>query len=153
MEIERKFLVRGQDYRTLALASYIAQGYLNSDKNRTVRVRIDNDCAYLTVKSVTVGITRSEYEYAIPLPDAKHMIENLCEKPAIEKHRYRISIENKIWEVDEFLGENEGLVIAEIELESESEHFHKPSWIGAEISNDPRYYNANLVKNPYKNWK
>jgi adenylate cyclase len=152
-EIERKFLVINDSYRSLGLPRHIHQGFLSADKERIVRIRIHGDLAFLTIKGIAKGITRAEYEYEIPLADAKYMIENLCLKPTIEKYRYKINIDGNTWEVDEFLGDNEGLVIAEIELQNEGQEFPKPEWTGVEVSGDPRYYNANLVKNPYKNWK
>jgi len=152
MEIERKFKVLTDDYKHLAKPLAVAQGYLNSDKNRVVRVRIMDKQAFITIKSANIGISRSEYEYEIPLPDGKEILENLCEKPIIEKNRYKIIFQNKLWEVDEFLGDNQGLVLAEIELNFENEKFDKPDWIGEEVSEDSRYFNSNLIKFPYKNW-
>lgn len=152
-EIERKFLVTSQEFKDLAEGVYIHQGFLNTDKERVVRVRIYGDRAFLTVKGITKGATRAEFEYEIPPLDAEAMLSDLCEKPTIEKHRYSIDSGPHTWEVDEFHGENEGLVIAEIELSKEEEEFEKPSWIGHEVTSDPRYFNANLVSNPYKNWK
>jgi adenylate cyclase len=152
-EIERKFLVTSQEFKGLAEGVYIHQGFLNTDKERVVRVRIYGDRAFLTVKGITKGATRAEFEYEIPPLDAEAMLSDLCEKPTIEKHRYSIDLGPHTWEVDEFHGENEGLVIAEIELTKEEEEFEKPSWIGPEVTSDPRYFNANLVNNPYKNWK
>ncbi len=152
MEIERKYLVIREDYRSLASPEPILQGYLNSDKNRTVRVRINGNTATLTIKSLTVGISKEEFEYEIPVHDASTMLNSICERPIIEKMRYRINHAGKIWEVDEFHGENDGLVVAEVELESESETLDIPDWIGPEVSHDPRYFNSNLLKNPYSRW-
>jgi len=152
-EIERKFLVKANDYQSLGKPLHIHQGFLSTNKDRVVRIRIQDNLAFLTIKGITKGITRAEYEYEIPLADAKNMLENLCLRPTIEKYRYKINVEGFTWEVDEFLGDNEGLVIAEIELESAGKEFPVPEWIGEEVSDDPRYYNANLVKNPFKNWK
>jgi adenylate cyclase len=152
-EIERKFLVKNDSFKSFGKPFHIHQGFLCTEKERVVRVRIQGDVAYLTIKGITKGITRAEYEYEIPIADAKYMLENLCIRPTIEKYRFKINVEGFTWEVDEFQGDNEGLVIAEIELESAGEEFPKPAWIGEEVSNDPRYYNVNLVKNPYKNWK
>ena len=151
-EIERKFLVQNDVYRTLAVPRRIAQGYLNSDKLRTVRVRIDGDSAFLTVKSITIGISRHEFEYPIPTDHATELLA-LCEKPIIEKQRYRIPYRGMIWEIDEFLGQNEGLVVAEIELPDATTTFELPPWLGPEVSNDPRYFNSNLIRNPYSSWK
>ncbi|WP_081102140.1 CYTH domain-containing protein [Leptospira santarosai] len=153
MEIERKFLVINQEYKKLSLPETIVQGYLNSDKNRTVRVRIQGSTAKLTVKSSTVGISREEFEYEIPVSDARIMLDDLCEKPVIEKNRYTVDFQGSIWEVDEFLGENKGLVIAEIELESPDSEFYKPDWVGDEVSYDHRYFNSSLIKTPFRNWK
>ena len=151
-EIERKFLVVGEAWRALAEGVLYRQGYLNSDKNRTVRVRTVADKAYLTVKGITSGVTRMEYEYEIPLEEARAMLEGLAEKPLIEKKRYRIRVGEYVWEVDEFLGMNEGLVVAEIELPDEDAAFERPDWIGREVSNDPRYFNSVLIKHPYAEW-
>lgn len=150
-EIERKFLVRGDDWRSGQSALY-RQGYLNTDKHRTVRVRVTGDSAFLTIKGITTGATRQEFEYPIPVRDADEMLNGLCEKPLIEKRRYRVPHDNLTWEVDEFLGENEGLVVAEVELASEDQAFEKPDWIGEEVTSDPRYYNANLVQRPFTTW-
>lgn len=152
IEIERKFLVKNQSFKKLGTAVHIHQGFLSTEKERVVRVRIQGKQAFLTIKGSSKGIARAEYEYKIPVEDAKYMLENLCIKPTIEKYRYRINVEGFIWEVDEFMGENKGLVMAEIELEKTGQQFPKPEWIGEEVTSDTRYYNANLVKNPYRNW-
>jgi adenylate cyclase len=152
-EIERKFLVRSDIYHSLTKGEYVHQGFLSTEKERVVRVRIKEDKAWITIKGKSAGATRAEFEYEIPKADAQFLLENLCIRPTIEKYRYRINIEGFTWEVDEFLGENEGLVIAEIELEAEDQEFPMPGWIGEEVTGDPRYYNANLVMNPFKNWK
>ena len=151
-EIERKFLVIGDDWRQLAKGTHYRQGYLNSAKERTVRIRTIDDKAYLTVKGPTVGVTRQEYEYEIPHADCVQMLEHLAEKPIIEKTRYKIPFAGLTWEIDEFFGVNAGLIVAEVELASESQAFEKPAWVGEEISSDPRYFNSNLVKNPYTTW-
>lgn len=151
-EIERKFLVVGDAWRSLDEGVMIRQGYLNSDKARTVRIRTVGDDAFMTVKGPTVGITRMEFEYPIPFDDCLAMLENLAETPVIEKKRYKIPMGNFIWEVDEFFGVNEGLIIAEIELPSEDTPFDKPDWIGEEVSGDPRYFNSSLVSHPYTTW-
>ena len=150
-EIERKFLVTNDDWKS-APATYFCQGYLNRDKDRTVRIRIAGEKGILTVKGKTVGASRKEFEYEVPLEDAKQMLD-LCEKPLIEKNRRVIQFESMDWEVDEFLGENKGLVVAEIELESESQQFKKPDWIGEEVTEDPRYFNSRLSVNPYSQWQ
>lgn len=152
-EIERKYLVKGSDWRSLGKGVHYRQGYLNSVKERTVRIRTINDKAFLTIKGITIGATRSEYEYEIPHTDCMAMLDNLAEKPIIEKKRYKIPFAGLVWEVDEFLGVNEGLIVAEVELQSEDQQFDKPSWIGEEVSSDPRYFNSNLVANPYSTWK
>jgi CYTH domain-containing protein len=151
-EIERKFLVASEDWRALARGSRYRQGYLSTVKERTVRVRTIDDKGFLTVKGITVGATRSEYEYEIPAADAAEMLNDLCEKPIIEKNRYKIPLGGVTWEVDEFLGVNDGLIVAEVELQSENQSFPKPDWIGEEVTDDPRYFNANLIARPYKSW-
>ena len=152
-EIERKFLVTSAVFKSLGVKHYIHQGFLSTDKERVIRIRIKGDKAWLTIKGISNGISRAEFEYEIPLKDAQFMLTNLCEKPTIEKHRYLIPFEGFTWEVDEFHGENAGLVIAEIELQHENQEFRKPEWLGEEVTTDPRFYNANLVKHPYKSWK
>lgn len=152
-EIERKFLVKGDAWRSLAEGVSYRQGYLNSQKERTVRIRTVGEKAYLTAKGPTRGVTRTEFEYEIPYEDCLAMLEELAEKPIIEKKRYRIPAGSYVWEVDEFFGVNEGLILAEIELPSEDAVFEKPDWIGEEVSGDPRYFNSSLVANPYSVWK
>lgn len=151
-EIERKFLVVSRDYKQQAEGIYYRQGYLCSSRERVVRVRVAGEKAFLTIKGANQGITRSEYEYEIPVEEAKEILDNLCLKPDIEKIRYRIAYEGFVWEVDEFMGLNAGLVVAEIELPDEETSFNKPSWVGEEVSHDPRYYNANLINKPYSEW-
>ena len=151
-EIERKFLVLGEDWRGLSNGVYIRQGYLCCDENSTVRVRQFGDEGFLTVKGRTIGITRTEYEYEIPIDETEYMLTNLCQKPLIEKHRYHIPFRGLVWEVDEFHGSNQGLVIAEIELISEDQKIQKPFWVGSEVSLDLRYTNSNLAKTPYQTW-
>ncbi|MHC4179754.1 MAG: CYTH domain-containing protein [Planctomycetota bacterium] len=151
-EIERKFLVSGEAWRALAEGVAYRQGYLSTVKERTVRVRTIGDKGFLTIKGITVGATRSEYEYPIPADDANQMLDDLCEKPIIEKRRYKIPQGGFTWEVDEFDGVNAGLIVAEVELESEDQAFEKPSWVGDEVSGDPRYFNANLIANPFTKW-
>ena len=155
IEIERKFLVTSDSYKTMAFANHeIAQGYLNSTPERTVRVRIKGNKGYLTIKGKgnESGMSRFEWEKEIELSEAKLLLE-LCEIGVISKTRYDIKVGNHIFEVDEFYGENEGLILAEIELPSETDLFEKPIWLGAEVTNDDRYYNAFLSKNPFKNWR
>jgi len=151
-EIERKFLVRGDSWRAGAHGKRYRQGYLSTVKERTVRVRVAGDQGYVTIKGITIGDTRPEYEYEIPLADANEMIDKLCERPFIEKTRYRIPQGEVVFEVDEFEGVNHGLIVAEVELKSEDQKFDKPGWLGDEVSNDPRYFNANLVAKPFTTW-
>ena len=151
-EIERKFLVKGDSWRKGIHGSLYRQGYLSTLKERTVRVRTFDKKGFLTVKGVTTGISRAEYEYEIPFKDAGEMLDSLCERPLIEKKRYRVKHEGMIWEVDVFLGDNEGLVLAEVELENETQQLSLRRWIGEDVSQDPRYFNANLVKNPFTKW-
>lgn len=153
IEIERKFLVQGDTWRSLAIEVLdYRQGYISRGKGRTVRVRRAGDRAYLTIKGATIGITRSEFEYEIPVADAEIMLSTLCDRPLIEKKRYRIPIDDLIWEVDEFLGENQGLILAEVELQQAEQSIPLPDWIGKEVSDDPRYFNANLVMHPFTHW-
>ncbi len=150
-EIERKFLVGSDEWRSLAKPTRYRQGYLSSAKERVVRVRTIDDRGFLTIKGITEGLSRLEFEYDVPIDDAMSLLE-LCEKPLIEKNRCKISLDGLVWEVDEFFGDNEGLIVAEVELEDENQAFDKPSWIGEEVSGDPRYFNSNLIKNPYTTW-
>jgi len=151
VEIERKFLVKGNDYKSLRFKVY-RQGYLSTETKHTVRVRTVGRKAFITIKGKRVGISRTEFEYEIPYKDAKEMLEFLCEKPIIEKTRYIVKYGELSWEVDEFMGENEGLVIAEVELDSEDQEILLPPWVGEDVSKDPRYANSNLVRSPYKSW-
>ena len=150
LEIERKFLVTGDGWRA-SEGVVLRQGYLSTQPERTVRVRIEGDNAALTIKGLTRGATRSEYEYEIPL--RKPTLLRLCEPPLIEKVRRRLEHDGLIWEVDEFLGDNQGLVVAEVELDREDRPFTKPPWVGEEVTHDPRFYNANLVANPFTKWQ
>ena len=152
VEIERKFLLQGDAWRGLGQAVLLRQGYLSSARERVVRVRIEGEQAMLTIKGANVGASRGEWEYPIPLADAVELLDGLCEQPLIEKYRHRIEHAGMVWEVDEFLGANAGLVVAEIELASEDQPFDKPDWIGAEVSGDARYYNANLIRHPFSQW-
>lgn len=151
-EIERKFLVEGDAWRALASGTRFRQGYLSTVKERTVRVRTVGGKGYLTVKGLTVGATRVEYEYEVPAADADEMLDALCEQPIIEKLRYRIPLDGMVWEIDEFEGVNRGLIVAEVELSSEAQTFARPDWIGEEIADDPRYFNSNLIAHPYSQW-
>jgi CYTH domain-containing protein len=153
VEIERKYLTSSDEWRGLAEGLDYRQGYLSTTKERTVRVRTIGDEGFLTIKGVTIGATRAEYEYEIPVADAHEMLDELCLRPLIEKRRYRIPFEGFVWELDEFFGENLGLILAEVELESEEQAFPLPPWIGHDVTGDPRYFNANLVQKPYSTWE
>jgi len=150
-EIERKFLVLNDDYKKETNGILYRQGYLCANPKRTVRVRIVGDTGYLTIKGASKGATHAEFEYSIPKEDAEELLL-LCETPLIEKYRYIIPFKGNTWEVDEFLGENKGLIIAEIELESETQEFELPPWVGVEVTSDPRYYNSNLARFPFSQW-
>jgi adenylate cyclase len=152
-EIERKFLVKNDTWRAkVESSSHIAQGYLTADPNITVRVRLRDRSAYLTLKGPTQGIGRSEYEYQIPVADAQAMLRDLAPLPPVEKMRHLIQVEGHLWELDVFSGANAGLVMAEIELTAEDESFVLPDWAGAEVTEDPRYYNAYLARHPFTRW-
>ena len=154
LEIERKFLVKNEDFKTDAYQKkLLKQGYLNSDKNRTVRVRIADDKSFITSKgkSNSIGTTRFEWEKEIDLLEAEQLLL-LCEPSVIDKTRFYVKSENHIFEVDEFYSDNQGLIVAEIELNSENEQFKKPSWLGKEVTGNIKYYNSSLSKNPFKNW-
>ena len=154
IEIERKFLVTSEAFKKEAFAqNRIAQGYLSSVPERTVRVRIKGDKGFLTIKGASneTGLSRFEWEKEIPVDEATALLK-LCEKGIIDKTRFEVKIGNHIFEVDEFYGENKGLIIAEVELKSETETFEKPIWLGKEVTNDIRYYNSYLSKNPFTNW-
>ncbi|BAY13742.1 CYTH domain-containing protein [Calothrix sp. NIES-2098] len=151
-EIERKFLVKEDSWRKLAEGSRFVQGYISTAKEATVRVRIVGNQGYLTIKGISVKYSRSEFEYPIPLADAQEMLDTLCDRPLIEKVRYRIESGDLIWEIDEFDGVNKGLIIAEVELSDEQQQIELPSWIGEEVSDNPKYFNSNLVKHPFSQW-
>ena len=155
IEIERKFLVKSDRYKNQASSKVrIVQGFLNTHPERTVRVRIKGDSGFLTVKgkSNTSGTSRFEWEKSIDIKDAESLLA-LCEEGILEKMRYEIPVGAYIFEVDEFHGENKGLVVAEVELNDENEAFNKPDWLGEEVTGDIRYYNSQLSKQPYKNWE
>lgn len=152
-EIERKFLLSGEAWREGAEGLFFRQGYLSADPERTVRVRQVGRRGQLTVKGLTRGVTRAEFEYEIPVADAKRLLDELCLRPLVEKTRYRVAHAGLTWEIDEFHGENEGLVVAEVELEAEDQAIELPSWIGREVSGDPRYFNSNLAAHPYSRWR
>lgn len=151
-EIERKFLVKNETYKKLCSGKLYKQGYLNSNPDRTVRIRIVDNKGFITIKDKGSNLSRSEFEYEIPYMEAEEILDNICEKPIIEKTRYFYNYMGHLWEIDEFHGENEGLVIAEIELSNEGESFTFPDWIGEEVTYDSRYFNSCLITNPYKSW-
>ena len=151
-EIERKFLVQGEAWRARATSTSYRQGFLSTDPERTVRVRVADSRGWLTIKGKNVGARRTEHEYEIPLADAEHMLDTLCKRPLIEKVRYTLVVSDHAWEIDVFEGDNAGLVVAEVELQAEDEEFQRPDWLGDEVTDDPRYFNSNLVQNPYKAW-
>ena len=151
-EIERKFLVTGGEWRREGEATAFRQGYLSTVKERTVRVRAAGEEGTITIKGITVGATRTEFEYAIPVTDAHAMLDELCARPLIEKTRHVVVADGTTWEIDEFDGANQGLVVAEVELASADEEFARPDWLGAEVTGDPRYFNSNLIAHPYTEW-
>ncbi|MCU0552032.1 MAG: CYTH domain-containing protein [Leptolyngbya sp. Prado105] len=151
IEIERKFLVIGDQWRNLALGVLYRQGYIPTLES-TVRIRIAADRGFITIKGRTQGISRSEFEYEIPLNEAAQMLDTLCKPPLIEKYRHKIELNGMLWEVDEFLGQNQGLTIAEVELQSADQSIELPEWIGEDVSHDPRYYNSNLAQHPFSTW-
>jgi CYTH domain-containing protein len=152
IEIERKFLIISDEWRKSAQPSCYRQGYIFAEKKGVVRIRTIDQKGFITIKSAPVGLKRHEYEYEIPFIDANAILENMCENYIIEKKRYKIKYAGHIWEVDEFTGYNEGLLLAEIELSDEEEIFKRPSWIGEEVSLDPKYQNSNLSKRPFSLW-
>jgi adenylate cyclase len=153
IEIEHKFLLANDDWRDHVSHSIrYRQGYLSSQPTSSIRVRTSNEHAWLNIKSATIGTQRHEYEYEIPLADADEILDELCKKPLIEKTRYFIYDNGHTWEIDEFDGENQGLIVAEIELSEIGENFVKPAWLGEEVTLDMRYYNNNLSINPYSTW-
>ena len=151
-EIERKFIVLDNSYKDLGDCECCIQGYIPSTNEPLIRIRQIGQKSFITIKSDINGITRLEYEYEIPNEDAKDLLKLFCKKTIIEKNRYQINYQSTLWEVDEFLGENSGLVIAEVELSSEDANFSKPSWIGQEVSHDTKYYNYKLIEYPYSKW-
>lgn len=153
IEIERKFLVINDAWRSQVIKSIaMSQGYLVGSDKASVRVRIAGDTAFMNIKSATLDVTRKEYEFVIPMEDAREILANLCDKPLIEKVRHYVPFGQHTWEVDVFEGDNAGLIVAEIELEHANESFDRPEWLGEEVSDDKRYYNVCLVKHPYKDW-
>lgn len=152
IEIERKFLVKGDAWKADAAGVLYRQGYLSTDKARTVRVRIAGERAFLTVKGLAAGLARAEFEYDIPLADAAEMLDQLCLKPLIEKRRYTVAYLGLSWEIDEFLGANLGLVVAEVELDRADQAIDLPDWVGEEVSEDARYFNSSLIARPFSSW-
>ncbi|PKM21843.1 MAG: adenylate cyclase [Gammaproteobacteria bacterium HGW-Gammaproteobacteria-14] len=151
-EIERKFLVRNSSFLTALSGQVLRQGYLSHSTQATVRVRIAGDQGFLTIKGQNNGISRAEFEYPIPLDDAEALLA-LCQSRRIDKTRYRIPVDQHLWEVDVFAGDNAGLIVAEIELGDETETFTRPDWLGNEVSDDPRYFNSQLSQHPYCQWR
>ena len=153
-EIERKFLISNDSWRdSVSKQSYYRQGYLANSRKASVRIRVTNDTAHLNIKGMTLGVSRKEFEYEVPLAEALDMLDNLCAGPLIEKTRYFVEHGGHTWEIDVFEGDNAGLVVAEIELGAEDEAFELPPWVGEEVSHEERYYNVCLVTHPYKEWK
>lgn len=152
-EIEKKYLLKNDLWRTqIQRSRQFVQGYLVGSDKASVRVRIEGDQAFINIKSATLGIFREEYEYPVPVTDANEMLTKLCEKPLISKIRHEVLFDGKLWEIDEFQLENDGLIVAEIELDAIDEEVSLPEWAGDEVSQDKRYYNVCLVNNPYSNW-
>ena len=153
LEIERKFLLRDDSWRAqVQLSEPMRQGYLSRDEHSAIRVRITGEQAHINVKHSLDGIHRLEYEYDIPLDDADEMLDKVAQRPLIEKTRHEIKIGAHTWEIDEFFGDNAGLIVAEIELGDADEAFERPPWLGEEVSQDTRYFNSNLAVHPYKRW-
>lgn len=152
VEIERKFLVNGTDWKNEGQARFYQQGYLCTDPDGTVRVRRVEEEGYITIKGKSTGASRSEYEYPIPYPDAVELLDHLCKKPLIEKLRYKLVYDGLVWEIDEFQGENAGLVVAEVELSNENQAITLPPWVGREVTLEEKYYNVNLFKHPFSRW-
>jgi adenylate cyclase len=153
LEIERKFLLRSDEWRKKVTSrSLLRQGYLGASTRSSIRARIAGDSAWLNLKSKRSGLSRLEYEYPIPLSDADEILTQLCEGPLIEKYRHELPLGEHVWEIDEFLGDNAGLIVAEIELDDETETFERPIWLGEEVTHDVRYYNFNLASHPFKSW-
>lgn len=154
LEIERKFLVCSDDWKKTAQPPLVCkQGYMLATPGKSIRVRIMGNKGFLTIKGQTTGFSRQEFEYEIPFHDANKLLQDFCCHPLIEKKRYLVEHKSKIWEIDVFFGDNRGLIMAEIELNTEDEAFDKPQWAGAEVTGDNRYYNSSLQKTPFKNWQ
>ncbi|MBL8260108.1 MAG: CYTH domain-containing protein [Candidatus Competibacteraceae bacterium] len=154
VEIERKFLIRDESWRSQAERSVkMRQGYLTSDARCSVRVRLAGERGFLNIKSGTLGIQRSEFEYPIPAAEAEEMLDTLCEQPLLEKTRHFVRHGQHLWEIDEFAGDNAGLIVAEVELRRPDEAFARPDWLGEDVSHDIRYYNSQLARHPYRAWR
>jgi adenylate cyclase len=152
-EIEHKFLLRDDRWRSqVERSARLRQGYLISDARCSVRVRVAESQGFLNIKSGTLGIQRSEYEYPIPLAEAEEILDTLCAKPLLEKTRHYLKFDQHLWEIDEFAGENAGLIVAEVELSRIDEPFARPDWLGKDVSHDIRYYNSQLARHPYQTW-
>ena len=152
IEIERKFLIKFLPNEKINHSHNIKQGYIVSDKDKVIRIRKKNDKYFFTIKGNTIGLSRQEFEYSIPKDDGKELLDNFCKIGIIEKTRHYINHESNVWEVDEFHGDNQGLIVAEIELRSEDQNFKIPRWVGKEVTSDLRYYNMNLISFPYNKW-
>ena len=154
IEIEHKFLLATNNWRAhVSHSTRYRQGYLSALATTSIRVRVSDERAWLNIKSAVIGSSRHEYEYNIPLADANELLSNLCRKPLIEKTRHFVNHDGHLWEIDEFSGDNAGLIVAEIELLAVGEHFSKPAWLGNEVTDDFSYYNNNLSQNPYSHWR
>ena len=153
LEIERKFLLANEDWRPAATHSEtLWQGYLTTNERCSVRVRVAGDLGYLNIKSTTLGVVRHEFEYAVPVAEARELLTLFCDGRSLGKTRYHVPVGAHLWEIDVFEGENAGLIVAEVELSAEDEEFERPSWLGEEVSADPRYYNTSLIAHPYARW-
>jgi len=153
IEIERKFLLSNDKWRDeVVRSSRIRQGYMGKIDKASVRIRVQGEKANINIKSATLSMRRMEYEYEIPLDEAEEMLDQLCNQPQIDKTRFIVEQGKHVWEIDEFYGDNQGLIVAEVELGSEDEEVLKPDWLGDEVTSDPRYYNVSLIKNPFTKW-
>ncbi len=152
LEIERKFLLNYLPYDLMVKGVPIQQGYMTNKKNLVVRIRISGDMSFITIKGPTQNATRKEYEYPIPKVDAEQMLNLFCKKPLVKKTRYHIEYKGFEWIIDKFSGDNQGLIVAEIELDAVDQSFAKPDWIGPEVTHEPRYFNSNLIAKPYSTW-
>ena len=153
IETERKFLLHYLPTSLLVDGTLIRQGYMINRKNMVVRVRLSGDQGFLTIKGATCNASRKEFEYPVPKQDAREMLLLFCKEPLIEKIRYQIQFKGFEWVIDQFSGDNQGLVVAEIELDSIDQPFEKPDWIGKEVTHDPKYFNSNLIEKPYSTWQ